>query len=795
MNLRELIQKKTLLFDGAQGTMLQMKGLLTPGTVPELLNVTHPEDITAIHREYVEAGSDVVTTNTFGANALKLKGLSYTPEQIITAAVQNAKKAGAKYVALDIGPTGELLEPMGTLSFEEAYALFAQQMKAGAAAGADLIIIETISDLLEMKAAILAAKENTELPIFSTMTFTDNNRTFTGTDAVTAAVTMDALGVDALGVNCSLGPEQLRPVVQSMLEVSSKPILVQANAGLPCGTGEHLHYDISAEQYAKLVEVLLEDGVSLVGGCCGTDPSYIKALAAICKDRKPNPPKRPVRGAVCSAVSCRFLDEGVTLVGERLNPTGKPLMKEAVKSGNTDFLLGEAIRQAAEGAHVLDLNLGIPGIDEAAMQRKIVPEISSVVTIPLQIDSSKPEAIEAGVRVYAGLPIINSVNGTRESLDAVLPIAAHYGAVLIGLALDETGIPKTVEGRVAIAKRIIKEAAAYGIPKERIIIDALVLTVSAQQDQAMVSLETVRRLSQENIQAMLGVSNISFGIPNRDAFNAAYLSAALASGLTAAIVNPGSEAAMNAISCWRVLSGEDAHCTDYIKRNANTEKKFVSVTQKDAQEYTKDDSEETLYTAILEGRRKEADQLTRELLKTSTAIDIVDSYFVPALDYVGAGFEKGTIFLPQLMQSAAAVQAAFRVIREEAAGGAGESRGKILLATVKGDIHDIGKNIVKMMLQNYNYEIYDLGHDVAPEIIVETVQKHHIPLVGLSALMTTTVENMKQTIDALRSADCDVKIMAGGAVLTPEYAKMTGADFYAKDAQDGVRIAAEFFAE
>jgi len=774
-----------VLFDGAMGTILQEQNLLVPGELPELLNLSNPDEICEIHKRYVAVGCDVITTNTFGANAHKMKHCGIGVEEVISAAVRNAKAANPKYVALDIGPTGQLLAPMGTMTFCEAYDLFAQQVRAGAAAGADLILCETFSDLQEIRACVLAAKENCDLPVIATMTFTEDGRTYMGTDAMIAALTLSGLGVDALGVNCSLGPDALLPVVQDLVKYSPVPVLVQANAGLPCEHEGHTHYDIDAKAYAQSVKTLIEAGVRMVGGCCGTTPEYIREVGNILKEQKTPVVCTPVRQTVlCSATRAQVLDGKVTVIGERINPTGKKRLKEALRNHQMDYLIGEAIDQTKAGADVLDINVGLPELDEPAMMQEVVREVGAVTPLPLQIDSTDPIAIEAGVREFAGIALINSVNGKQETLDAILPIAKKYGSVVLGLTLDETGIPETAQERLQIAERILKAAQAYGIPKEKVMIDALVLTASAQQEQVMTTLETVRLVKEKlGLKTVLGVSNVSFGLPNRPLFNSMFLSAALGAGLDAPIMNPMAEESMKAIRCFRVCNCEDSAAADYIAR-------YAEETPASVQNAT---GEKSLRSCILEGRAEEAARAVRELLKTQEPFKIIDENFIPALDEVGQGFEKGTLFLPQLMQSASAVKAAFDVIKESADGAETKSRGTVILATVKGDIHDIGKNIVKMMLENYGYTVIDLGRDVPPETVVTATKEYQAPLVGLSALMTTTVGGMKETIAALKEAGVPCKVMVGGAVLTPEYARMVGADFYAKDAREAVKIANELF--
>ena len=788
VNLKQKINEGFLLFDGAMGTMLQIHGLLLSGELPDVLNITNPQAITDIHKGYVNAGSNVATTNTFGANAHKLKGSGYTVEEVVSAAVGCAKKSGAEFCALGIGPTGEMLEPMGTLSFEAAYELFAEQVRAGVKSGADLIICETFSDLLEIRAAVLAAKENSNLPIVATMTFADGARTFVGVNAMTAAVTLSALGVDALGVNCSMGPAELMPIVRTMLEYSKVPVAVQANAGLPCECEGQVHYDVTPEDYAATVAEMLDSGVKIVGGCCGTTPKYIKLLRGLIDSKTPVTPIVENKTICCSGTEYRVLDGKITVIGERINPTGKKHMKEALRENRMDYIIGEAIDQTNSGADVLDINVGLPEIDEVKKICEVVRAVSAVSSLPLQIDSTDTKAVEAAVRIYNGVPIINSVNGKQESMDTILPIVKKYGTLVVALALDENGIPETAEKRFTVAQKIVDEAAKYGIPKENILVDCLVLTASAQQDQVIVTLDAIKLVkSRLGCKTVLGISNVSFGLPNRPLFNSMFLSAAFGAGLDAPIINPMAEGVMQAVNCFCVCNNQDKSSKEYIEKYAvveETQNATVSAA-----------SETDLYKCIVEGRKFEAAKVTKQMLLTNNAAEIIYGSFVPALDYVGNRFEQGKLFLPQLMQSAAAVQKAFEVIKanSDKNGLVTETKGKIILATVKGDIHDIGKNIVKMMLANYGYDILDLGRDVDPQIVVDTAIEQDIKLVGLSALMTTTVVNMKDTITALKAVKPECKVMVGGAVLTEEYAKMVGADYYAKDAQQSVRVANEFF--
>ena len=800
--------KRHLLFDGGMGTMLQAAGLQA-GELPELLNLTHPEEITTIHRAYVEAGSEVVTTNTFGANRLKLNGKA-TVEEIFTAAARCGRASGARYVAGDIGPLGALLRPMGTLSFDEAYELFVQEARAAAAAGVDLFIIETMTDLLEIKAAVLACKENTNLPVFATMTFEEDGRTFLGTSPEIAAITLDALGADAVGINCSLGPAKLHPFAARMLAVTEKPVLVQANAGLPHVEDGRTVYDIHPAEYAEAVRDMVEDGVGLIGGCCGTDPDYIRLLADIIRGRAPRPRHLEPTLTVTSAqglVSLPIAGHQVAVIGERINPTGKKRLKEALREGDYDYVVGQGISQQEQGADILDVNVGLPDIDEAAAIQDVVERLSAATLLPLQIDSTNPEALEAAVRRYPGKPIINSVNGKREVMDAVLPIAARYGANVVGLALDEGGIPATAEGRLDIARRIVDEAARYGIPASRILIDCLVMTASTDQAQAQETLRAMRLVKSElGVKCTAGVSNISFGLPQRPLLNSTFLAAAFGAGLDAPIMNPGSDRYMDVVRSYRVLNGEDAGSEAYIERYANWTDPYKggvagvanssdagSAAAPNANSGAADPDDDPIRHLVITGRKGDVAAVTRELLQTHDPMELINEHFIPALDEVGRRFDKGEFFLPQLMASAEAARAGFDTIRDLMPADEVAEKGSIVVATVKGDIHDIGKNIVKMLLDNYGYTVFDLGRDVDPQTILDAVRKRGIRLVGLSALMTTTVKSMEETIALLHRETPGVKVMVGGAVLTPEYAQQIGADYYAKDAAESARIAAEVF--
>lgn len=793
---RVIAGEEYLVFDGAMGTMLQAAGL-EAGELPELLCLNNPDEVTAIHRAYVEAGSQAVTTNTFGANARKL-GDAASVHEVFAAAVSCVRAAGARYVAADIGPTGALLAPLGTMSFDEAYDLFAEQVRAAVDAGADIILIETMADLLETKAAVLAAKECSDLPVFVTMTFGEDGRTFLGTSPRIAALTLSSLGVQVLGMNCSLGPDDLKPLVNEMLEVATCPVMVQANAGLPHVEDGRTVFSVPADAYAESVAGMVEAGVRIVGGCCGTNPAYIANLADIVRGKRP---ARPFARPLCSVTSAQeaVVLEGrqVATIGERINPTGKKRLKEALRTGDSDYIINEAIAQTEAGADILDVNAGLPEIDEAAVLVDLVGKIQGVSGLPLQIDSSDPVAVEAAVRVYAGKPIINSVNGKKESLQAVLPIAKHYGCAVVGLTLDEGGIPPTAEERFAIAERIVHAAEAAGISRQDVLIDCLVMAASTNQSEVVEILRAITLVKERlGVRTVLGVSNVSFGLPLREVVNATFLASAFAAGLDMPILNPLSDRYREVVDSWRVLCGQDVGAMRYIEGYAG--KTIASSTTKASADGASQEGsasmadEEGLRHFVITGRRAAAGaEVERMLDAGESAMAVIDDYLIPALDEVGNRFEAGTFFLPQLMASAEAAKAGFDVIRGRSTGEAVADKGSVAVATVKGDIHDIGKNIVRMLLENYGYTVYDLGRDVDPQAVVDCVKEHDIKLVGLSALMTTTVRGMEDTIALLREQAPDTKVFVGGAVLTPEYAQMVGADYYAKDAAEGARICAE----
>ena len=788
-----------LLFDGAMGTQLQARGLVA-GELPELLCLTHPEVVTEVHAAYVAAGADVVTTNTFGANAAKL-GDAATVEEVFSAAVSCARAAGPRYVAADLGPTGQLLAPMGPLAFDDAYELFARQVRAAAAAGADLFVIETMSDLAEAKAALLAVHENSELPVLVTMTFEEDGRTFLGTTPEVAALTLSSIGASAVGVNCSLGPAEVAPLVARMAEWAPCPLMVQANAGLPHVEDGVTVYDIGPDEFAAAVAPMLEAGVTIIGGCCGTTPDHIAAERALLAGRAPVRRELPDRFAVCGPQRVTSLAPGeVGVIGERINPTGKKKMKEALRSGNHDHMIAEAIAQERAGAQILDVNAGLPEIDERAVMCRLVDELLGVTTLPLQIDASDPAVIEAAVRPYPGKALINSVNGKADSLASVVPIAARYGCALVGLTLDEGGIPATAEGRLAVARKIVAATDAAGIPRADVVIDCLAMAASTDQTAPRAILEAIRLVKAElpGVRTVLGVSNISFGLPFRPLVNATFLSAALGAGLDLAIINPGVRRMMDVIDSWRVLSGEDEGARYYVEHYAErSDATPAAAPGEKNQQAEKDaalptDPVERARRLVLDGRGGPMADAMREVLLAHDAMFAINEVLVPALDEVGRRFEAGTFFLPQLMASAEAAKAGFETIRGASSGDAAVAdKGTVVVCTVRGDIHDIGKNIVRMLLENYGFEVIDLGRDVAPETVADVVVERHVRLVGLSALMTSTVPAMAETIELLRERAPWCKVVVGGAVLTPEYAEMVGADFYAKDATETARIAGE----
>lgn len=784
MTIREEIGKRILFFDGGMGTLLQEQGLQA-GELPETWNLKNPEPIIQIHKAYLAAGADIILANTFGANRFKY---GEDLENIVTAGVANAKKAVAEsgkkaYVALDIGSTGKLLKPMGTLDFEEAVGVFAEIIRVGEKAGADLILIETMSDTYELKAAVLAAKENSALPIMATVIFDESKKMLTGASPQVVVSLLEGLGVDALGINCGLGPKQMKEIVKELLKYASIPVIVNPNAGLPRSENGKTVFDVGAEEFAEDMEEIVTMGAWFAGGCCGTTPAHIQAMVEKCKEITPVPIAPKNYTFVTSYSTAVELGGRPVIIGERINPTGKSKFKQALRDHNIDYILEEGVKQEDSGAHILDVNVGLPEIDEAAMMETIVYELQSIMPIPLQIDTTNMEAMERALRIYNGKPMINSVNGKAEIMEQVFPLVKKYGGVVVGLALDEDGIPDTTEGRLAIAEKIYQTGEKYGISRKDIVIDALVMTMSTNNESAKITLDTVKEITARGGKTVLGVSNISFGLPQRELINAAFFTMAMNNGLSAGIINPNAKAMRQAYDTFCVLGGYDAQCMNYIENYAVTDAPNAAAKSAAAKL--------NLTDSIIKGLKDQAYRATEEELKTKEPMEIINGELVPALDVVGQGFEKGTMFLPQLLMSAEAAKAGFEAIRQyvQSHGEAQEKKATIVIATVKGDIHDIGKNIVKVLLENYGYEVIDLGKDVPPEKIVETVVDKHAPLVGLSALMTTTVVNMEESIKELHKEAPWCKIMVGGAVLTQEYADMIGADFYGKDAMQSVYYA------
>ena len=805
MQVNELFkQSNTILLDGGMGTMLQAAGLKL-GARPEELNITDPALIEGIHGQYAAAGSRIVNANTFGASAHKLAGSAYTLEQVITAGIENCKRACAPYgalTALDVGPLGELLEPSGTLAFEDAVAEYARIVKAGEAAGADLIFFETYTDLYELKAALLAAKENTHLPILASMSFEAGGRTFTGCTVESFAATARGLGADAVGINCSLGPKEIFPMAKRLAEAvpGNFPVFVKPNAGLPRADGSG--YDITPQLFALQMKPYRELHLFAAGGCCGTTPEFIKLLNGTFAGCTPGRPAHRMPSVLCTPVDTVTVD-GITVVGERINPTGKKRFQQALREGDMNYVLEQAVSQAEAGAQILDVNVGAPGVDEPVLMEQVVKALQSVTSLPLQLDSSNVEALARGLRVYNGKPIVNSTNGEPEKLAAILPLCKKYGAAIVGLAIDEKGIQPKAADRVAIARRITEAALAAGIPREDIYIDCLTLTASAQQEDVLATVQALETCKKElGVRTVLGVSNISFGLPCRTYLNTTFLTMAMYAGLDLAIMNPSSEEMMAAVYAYNVLTNRDKQSTKYIERFADRVPASTALAQaaKAAPAASAAEAELTgpyaaLMKAVEKGLKGDAAAHTRALLAEKQPLEVVDEALIPALDIVGAKYEKGTLFLPQLLQAASAAQSAFEEIKTAIAqkGEGSASKGRIVLATVKGDVHDIGKNIVRVILENYGFEVLDLGRDVPVETVVDTVREKDVHLVGLSALMTTTLKSMEETIAALHAAGLDCKIMVGGAVLTPEYAEKIGADWYAKDAKRSADIAKEFF--
>lgn len=783
MNIRDFIKNNMVYLDGGMGTLLQKSGL-QPGELPERWNISHPEVIKEIHKSYYDSGSNIVNTNTFGANSLKF-GTDELSE-IIYHAVKNAdeaRKASSgkqeKFIALDVGPTGKLLKPLGDLDFEDAVKAFAEVISLGVKYGVDLITIETMNDSYETKAAVLAAKENSDLPIIVTNAYGENGRLMTGADPAVMATMLEGMGVDAIGANCSLGPKQLMGVMDELLKYCSVPVAFKPNAGLPKSDGKVTYYDVDAEEFAQDIKLAVSNGVRIVGGCCGTTPEYIKKVCELTRDIRPKEIEKKTYSVCTSYNKAVFFGEKPILIGERINPTGKKRFKQALLENDIGYILQEAVNQQAKGVHVLDVNVGLPGIDEAQMLTNSVCELQCVTDLPLQIDSSDPVAMESALRRYNGKAMINSVNGKEENLNAIFPLVKKYGGFVVALTLDEKGIPSTVDGRMKIARKILLTAALYGINKKDIIFDPLAMTVSADKMSAVTTLETVKKITEQlGCNTSLGVSNVSFGLPSRDLVNAAFFTTAMENGLSAAIMNPYSERMMEAYYSFNVVKGLDENCMDFIN--------FAS--RQEVQPTAKQESSLTLKEAIEKGLKEKASEITTAMLGNSAPLDIVNAHVIPALDNVGKRFEEKKLFLPQLLMSAEAAKASFEVIKATmSADGSSVKKGSIVIATVHGDIHDIGKNIVKLLLENYGYNVIDLGKNVPPETVLRAVTDNHAPLVGLSALMTTTVPAMEETVKLIKENAPWCKTVVGGAVLTQDYADKIGADKYAADAMETVR--------
>ena len=802
-------RKKRYVLDGGMGTMLQSAGMSPEETTTEF-GLAHPEILTQIHKKYIEAGADIVYASTFGTNRFKKKEIGEcTLQEAVRIQVQAAVKAkeimavqGREVaVAIDLGPLGELLEPMGTLSFEDAYDAFREVIQAGCDL-ADLIVIETMTDLYEVKAAVLAAKETCDLPVVVTMTFEENGRTFTGVSLQAMALTLEGLGVDAMGINCSLGPVEIFPMAEKLRSLTDLPLVIKPNAGLPDpATGA---YDITCDQFVEKMEDFLKLGIELIGGCCGTTPEYIEGLAKIAAkfggtedSAKPSEEKKTLQ--VCSGNTVVTVDH-VTVIGERINPTGKKRLKQALLDEDFDYILSQAIEQIDAGAEILDVNVGVPSLDDVKMLPLVIKKLQSITGLPLQIDSGNPEAIEAALRVYNGKAIVNSVNGEEKVMENILPLVKKYGAAVVGLTLDENGIPNKAEDRFAIAKRILERALEYGIPRENVIIDCLTLTASAQQKEVVETLKAVRMVKEQlGLKTALGVSNISFGLPLRPIINRTFLTMAMECGLDLPIINPNSEDMMASIFAFHVLHNIDENATAFIERYGDAALETSKISQKKDTAVTgssaNGDGSHDIFYCIEKGMKADTVVAVEKLLQDHTEMELVNDFLIPALDKVGQGFEKGTIFLPQMLQAATAAQAGFDIVKTKLAESDKEtvSLGQVVIATVKGDIHDIGKNIVKVIMENYGFQMIDLGRDVPPETIVETVKEKNIKLVGLSALMTTTLKSMEETIVAVKEAAPDCKVMVGGAVLTADYAEKIGADYYCKDAMKSVEAAQEVF--
>ncbi|MDD4165367.1 MAG: homocysteine S-methyltransferase family protein [Eubacteriales bacterium] len=793
MNIKEKIKSSRVYFDGSMGVMLQSLGL-EPGELPENWNLTHPEKIVNLHKAYLEAGCNIISTNTFGANKLKFSNL----DKVIESGIVNAKKAVSEcaymgedhYVAFSMGPLGKLLTPFGDLEFEDAVDIFSDSVKIAAKNGVDLIIIETMSDSYETKAAVIAAKENSDLPVFVTNVYDENKKLLTGASPGAMTAMLEGLGVDAIGINCSLGPKQMRKIIPELLENASVPVIANPNAGLPRAENGKTVFDVGADEFAAVMKEFAELGVSIIGGCCGTTPEYIRKMIEVTKNLPFKRVSDKNKTVVSSYSHALYIENEPILIGERINPTGKPLIKQALRDGNFDYILSEALAQQEKGAHILDVNVGLPETDEVKMMATAVTELQVVVDLPLQIDTVNTAAMERAMRLYNGKPLVNSVSGSEESMTQIFPLVAKYGGVVVALTIDENGIPDTAEGRLAVAERIVRRAAKFGIKPKDIIVDPLALTVSSDTGSANITLESIRLIKEKlGVKTSLGISNISFGLPNREIINSAFYAIALQSGLDCAIINPFSEDIMKTYYSYRALRGMDENCVEYIGFASGKSERKAYV------ENSEDGAGESLQNAIVKGLKERAFTIASNLLKTSPPLDVIDTQIIPALDIVGRGYEEKTVFLPQLLMSAEAATSAFRAVKAVLPPTDSKNENKIILATVKGDIHDIGKNIVKVLLSNYGFYVIDLGKDVPPEVICAEAIEQEVKLVGLSALMTTTLPSMEKTIKLLRQKAPDIKVIVGGAVLTKEYADMVGADCYAKDAMEGVRYAEKVFSE
>lgn len=793
MDIVSKIKNEIVYIDGGLGSSLIKMGLKT-GTMPELWNITEPQNIIGLHREYIHSGAEVIITNTFGANELKLKDCEYTLEELVSSAVENAKKAieleGKKqgedvFVALSIGPCGKLLKPLGELEFEDAVSAFAKTVTVGAKAGADLVIIETMSDTYEAKAALLAVKENCDLPVFVTVAFDESEKLMTGADAKSVVALLEGLKADAIGLNCGLGPHKMKSIAEKFVEYSSLPVVISPNAGMPKSVDGKTVYDVDEYEFARVMREIALLGVHGLGGCCGTTPQHIKETVKSTKDIVPKPIEKKNHTLVSSYTHAVEFSATPVVVGERINPTGKKKLKQALRDNALDYILNEAVSQHENGAMVLDVNVGLPEIDETKMLTDVVKAVQGVTDLPLQLDTSDYKALESALRIYNGKPMINSVNGKQESLDKILPLVKKYGGVLVALTLDENGIPQSADERVEIAKKIIEEAEKYGIDKKDIVVDALAMAVSSDQNSANVTLESVKKLSNDvKVNTILGVSNISFGLPNRQDLNSTFLSLCFQNGLSSAIMNPLSDDMMRVYRSFCALRGLDNNFENYI----------AYASGKQAEQKVQESTDVTLEFAIEKGFTKKAYDIALELIKTNDPLEVINTKIIPALNLVGEGFEKNTVFLPQLLMSAEAAKSAFDAVKTAIKESGDKTSHKIVLATVEGDIHDIGKNIVKVLLQNYSFDVIDLGKDVKPELVLQSVKENNASLVCLSALMTTTVVAMENTIKLLKQEAPHCKVVVGGAVLNKEYSDMIGADYYAKDAMQAVRFAQEHFA-